>query len=259
MLPLAGDQPPANAIELANALLRGLSQQGITAEVTPEGSWPALSSLSIRLVRVARPKPLPQPSAEPSFTVAQFVVTGTPVEVEGVPATVHASFTDLGCGFGRAGEGPWQLVVQSAASGRLEMEAAKADIEQGVHRIVSELAGSQGATVKSTTLNLTSVTPRSLRFEVTCTAKVFIATATLAVGGQLDIDDQLNARLSGLAVKGDGMIASMAQGMIQPRLAEWEGRVLPLGGYVAAGLTVQDFRISTGEKVRLEASFAPAV
>jgi hypothetical protein len=31
-----------------------------------------------------------------------------------------------------------------------------------------------------------------------------------------------------------------------------------LGDYVAAGLTVSDLRITTGEKVRLEATFAPA-
>lgn len=213
-----------------------------------------MSALSIQLRQINRPKPLPRTEAAPALTVAKFKVTGTPVEIEGIPATIHANFSGLGCGFGRAGEGPWQLVVQSAGGGRIELEAATRDIEQGVHRIVSELAGSQGATVKSTTLNLTSISPRSIKFEVSCTAKVFIATATLIVGGQLEIDEQLNARLSDLSVRGDGMIANMAQGLIQPRLAELNGRVIPLGDYVAAGLTVQDLRISTGEKVRLEAT-----
>jgi hypothetical protein len=259
MLPLAGDRPPANATELANSLQSGLSQKGVTASVNADGSWPAVSSLAIKLSRIARPKPLPKASAEASITVAQFDVTGAPVDIEGVPATVRAHFSELGCGFGRVGEGPWQLIVRSAASGRVEMEAATAEVEQGVHRIVSELAGSQGATVKSTKLNVTALTPRSVKFELSCTAKVFIATATLTVGGQLEIDNQLNARLSGLTVAGDGMIASMAQGMIQPRLAEWNGRVVPLGNYVAAGLTVQDLRISTGDKIRLDATFGPTV
>jgi len=179
--------------------------------------------------------------------------------VEGIPATVRAHFSELGCGFGRASEGPLQLVIKSGGAGRLEMEATTSEVEQGLHRVLSELAGNHGATIKNTQLNLNAVTPRSIKFDVTCTAKVFIATATLTVGGQLEIDDQLNARLSGVAVKGEGMIASMAQSMIQPRLAEWEGRVVPLGDYVAAGLTVRDLRISTGEKIRLEATFGPAV
>lgn len=257
MLPLAGDQQPTNATELAASLQSGLSQQGVAASVKADGTWPALSSLAIQLSRIGRPKPLPKAGAEAAFTIAEFDVAGTPVEIEGVPATVRAHFSGLGCGFGRAVDGPRQLVVRSAESGHLEIEAAATDVEQALHRIVSEVAGSQGATVKSTQLSVTAITPRSVKFEVKCTAKVFIATATLTAHGQLEIDDQLNARLSGLGVKGDGMIANMAQSMIQPRLAEWEGRVVPLGDYVAAGLTVRDLRISTGEKLRLDATFGP--
>ncbi|HET6407681.1 MAG TPA: hypothetical protein VFG14_07355 [Chthoniobacteraceae bacterium] len=260
MLPLAGDQPPTNAADLAQSLQRGLAQQGVTAEVRAEGGWPSLSLLAIQLARIDRPKPLTKTATGEQVSIARFDVTGTPVDIEGMPATVHAHFSQLNCGLGRgtAGDGPWQLIVQSAGSGRLELEAAKTDIEQGVHRIVSELASRQGATVKSTTLNLTSISPRSVKFEASCTAKVFIATATLTVVGQLEIDDQLNARLIGLSVSGDGMVASMAQGMIQPRLTELNGKVIPLGEYVAAGLTVQDLKISTGEMVRLEANFAAA-
>jgi hypothetical protein len=258
MLPLVGDQLPTTATEFAAALQLGLFHQGVTASVKADGDWPALSSLAIQLSAIARPKPLVRASAESSITIGQLDVTGTPVEIEGVPATIRARFSELGCGFGRVGQGPWQLVVLSAASGRADVEAVTSEVEQGIHRVISELAGGHGATVKSTTLNVTALTPRSVKFEVACTAKVFIATATLTVGGQLEIDDQLNARLSGLAVKGDGMIASMAQGMIQPRLTEWNGRVVPLGDYVAAGLTVQDLRISTGEKIRLEATFGSA-
>jgi hypothetical protein len=258
MLPLAGHQQPANATELADSLQKGLEQHGVTARVSTEGGWPELTSLAIELSRMSRPTPLPKAGGEAVLTIGRFSVTGTPVDVEGVPATVRGEFSNLGCAIGRAGEGPWQLVVQSARSGQLSVEADKAEIEEAVHRIVSELAGRQGATVKSTTLNVTAVSPRSVRFEISCTAKIFIATATLTVSGQLEIDDQLNARPSGLAVKGDGMVASMAQGMIQPRLAEWNDRVIPLGEYVAAGLTVSDLRISTGEKIRIDARFAPA-
>jgi hypothetical protein len=258
MLPLAGDQQPTNAKQLADSLQRGLEQQGVTALVTADGSWPTLSSLAIQLTRVARPTPLPKAGAQSVFTVAQFEVIGAPVDIEGIPATIRAQFSNLGCGFGRVADGPLQLVVQSAGAGQLQAEAATTDIEQAVHRIVSDLADKQGATVKSTKLNLIALTPRSVKFEVSCTAKIFIASASLTVAGRLEIDDQLNARLSDLAVLGEGMVANMAQSMIQPRLAEWNGRVVPLGDYVAAGLTVSDLRITTGEKVRLEATFAPA-
>src|SRR5262245_50025385 len=123
MLPLAGDQQPTNATELAASLQSGLAQQGVVASVKADGTWPELSSLVIQLSRVARPKPLPRATADSAFTIAEFNINGTPVDIEGVAATVHARFSELGCGFGRAGDGPWQLVVRSAGSGHLEIEA----------------------------------------------------------------------------------------------------------------------------------------
>jgi hypothetical protein len=255
MLPLAGETAPGT-INFVESLRAGLAQHGVAADIGFNGELPHLTSLEVLLSSLNRPRPLTRASAPSTFTIDRFVVDGSPVTIENVPVTLSAEFSKLGCGIGKADEGPWQMVVNTAESGRLELESSKADVEATLQRIVSELAEQQGATVKSTTLKLTSPTPRSVHFEVTCTAKVFIATATLTVSGQLEVDDQLNARISGLRVGGDGMIASMAQGMIQPKLAPLNGRVIPLGDYVAAGLSVKDLKISTGDRLRLEATFA---
>jgi hypothetical protein len=259
MLPLAGETAPTHTPDLADALQRGLTQYGVVADVAAEGDWPALTSLEVRLSRLERPRQLEKATVASSLGIARLVVTGSPVTIEGVPAMVRADFSTLGCGIGKASDGPWQLVVNTAEAGRLELEASKTDVEAAVHRVVSELAEKQGATVQSTTLQLTSPTPHSVEFQVTCTAKIFIASATLTVSGRLEVDDQLNARIGGLRVSGDGMIANMAHGLIQPKLAEINGRVIPLGDYVAAGLRVSDLTISTGDRLRLEATFGRKV
>jgi hypothetical protein len=51
----------------------------------------------------------------------------------------------------------------------------------------------------------------------------------------------------------------MAQGFIQPHLAEWNNRVIPLASYVAGGLALRDVNITVGTTVRIQASLGSAV
>lgn len=255
MLPIAGDHPPLNTAELTSALKAGLAKHGVSADVNAEGEMPQLKSLSIKLDQVSRPKPTAKAVADRSLQMESLRIEGSPVLVEAVPFTLDAQLSGVAGGFGRVeGEG-WQLVASDARDGSLVLEVSVRDLQNGIHLTISALASKQGATVKETKVRLSSPNPRSIQFEVDCTAKVFIATATLSVTGRVDIDDTLNARISGLSVKGDGMVANMAKGYLEPEIAKWNGKVIPLGDYVTAGLKVTDLKISAGEKARIEAKF----
>jgi hypothetical protein len=187
------------------------------------------------------------------------VISGQPVEIEGVPAQVHAEFSQLRAGFASTSDSSWQLVPLGAESGNVLVEVDRGKLEAALHTTISQLASKHGATVKSTRLELSAPTPRSVAFVVVCTAKVFIASATLTVRGHVDLDQSLNGRISGLSVTGDGMIATMAQGFIQPHLATWNDRVIPLASYVAGELALRDIQITVGTSVRIEASLQGAV
>lgn len=258
MLPIAGDHAPLKTADLVAGLKAGLAKHGVAADVSAEGEIPQVTSLTIKLDRIATPKPTSKIAGDSSLRIEAFRIEGTPVLVEAVPITLDARLSGVTAGFGKTDGNAWQLVVSAAREGSLLLETSVRDLENGIHLTISALASKQGATIKETKVQLTSSNPRSIHFNVACTAKVFIASATLSVAGQVDIDDQLNARISGLSVKGDGMIANMAKGYLEPEIAKWNGRVVPLGDYIAAGLKVKDLRITAGEKARLEAQFGAA-
>jgi hypothetical protein len=180
------------------------------------------------------------------------------VEIEGAPAHLHVEFAELRAGFASQESSGWQVVPLAAKSGSVLVEMQRDRLEAALHEAVSRQAEKHGVTVKSTQLELSAPTPRSVRFVVVCTAKVFVASAKLTVRGQAEIDDNLNARFSDLTVSGEGMIASMAQGFIQPHLTEWNGREIALASYVAGGLALRDVRITVGNTVRIEASLGNA-
>jgi len=78
------------------------------------------------------------------------------------------------------------------------------------------------------------------------------------VRGRVDLDDALNARISGLAAEGEGMLSSIVESGLRPHLAKLEKEKLALGSLVAGGLRVSDVSISAGATVRLHATFAGA-
>jgi hypothetical protein len=185
-------------------------------------------------------------------------ISGHPVQIEGVPAELDVQISGLRAGMASRTGGKSQLVPLGANAGHVIIDVEKTNLEAALHRVVSGQAEKHGANVKSTQLELTAPTARSVQFRVTCTAKMFIASTTLAIRGLAEIDDNLNATLSGMSVAGEGMMGTMAQGFIQPHIEQWNGRVLPLASYVAGGLALKNIGITVGNSVRIEASLGTA-
>ncbi len=258
MLPLSGDRAPENAEEFARDLHDGLAKNGVIATVVANGSWPNLDSLRVDLREASGSRPLPRLSAKEEISVASVVVSGQPVQIEGIPAHVHVDFVNLRGGFAAESDNRWQVVPLAAESGKVLVEVQRDQLEAALHAAISNQAEKHGATLKATKLELSAPTPRSVRFALNCTAKVFIASATLTVRGHVDLDQELNARISDLSVKGEGMVGSMAEGFIKPHLAEWNGRTIPLASYLAGGLALCDIHITVGETVRIEAVLGSA-
>jgi hypothetical protein len=254
MLPLAGDRPPTSADEFARALHEGLGKHGVAATVVAEGKWPNLQALRIDLANSNGSRPLPRLQAEEGLTIAVVTIGGHPVQIEGVPAELDVHFSDLRAGLASGAGDGWQVVPLGAKAGQVMLQMERDRLETALHDVISQQAGKHGASVKSTRLELSAPTPRSVAFAVICTAKMFIASTTLTIRGLAEIDENLNAKLSGLTVEGEGMMGTMAQGFIQPHLEQWNGRVIPLASYVAGGLALRDVHITVGEKVRVEAS-----
>src|SRR5204863_2528275 len=120
------------------------------------------------------------------------------------------------------------LMLQSAANGRIEISASTADLEALIAQMAKVEAGRHGVAIDSVQLSLRSNSPRSLSAEVRLRAKKLFVSASLRITGHLDLDDNLNAKISGLDCAGEGAIASIACGILKPHLQRLDGREFPL-------------------------------
>jgi hypothetical protein len=246
---------PSSSAGFSAFLVQTLAAHGVEASATAEGDWPQLDRVEVTLVRVEGAKPPPMVTVEEAFRIEELSVRGAPVIVEGVSAHIEAQAKEVSAGFVPEVDGASTPVLRSAESVALMLEITKKELERTLHEVVSAAVEKQGAAVRSTVVEVSSPGPRTLEVTVHCTAKVFIATATLSVNGRVDIVDPLTLRISGLTVSGEGMIASMAQSFLRPRLDAWNDRELHLGAMLPGGLKLSDVRLSAGESVRIDAKF----
>ena len=87
--------------------------------------------------------------------------------------------------------------------------------------------------------------------------KLFLG-ASLRVTGQLDLDDQLNLKISRLNCTGDGGIATLACGILKPYLEKVDGRTLPLMPLPLKGISLREVRLAVGDDLAITAEFGSA-
>lgn len=260
MLPLAGSQIPDSPTALAASLESGLNGHGITArEVRADGTFPAVEKIRLDLTGAKIPRDLRVPNAGAAtgeqIHVADFTIVAAPLFFEGAPLQLDLNATEASMGFVRAASGELFLTLTNAANGAVHVAVERLDLEKLAHSLVSAAAAKQGIQIKQTRLELTQRGPRSIGFRAEVNAKMFIVSAKVAVTGNLDIDAQFNARLSGLACSGEGMIASAANALLKPHFHRIEGRSFPLPSLGLGDLQLRDLSIEAGETLHVRARF----
>ena len=259
MLPLTAEKFPATPDELAAALAAGFTARGVAVEVDAKGSaLDALSVLRIGLTgaRFTRGFRVAKTLANDAATVRaeRVEVSGAPVDFDGTPLTVRVEAADAELRFaGTPADGA--LVLAGATSGSISLAVAHGALETRLHQLAKSAAEKQGLEVKKTALELTARGPRALSFRCAVTAKMFVMSADLSLSGSLDLDEQLNARVSGLTLGGDAMIAKLAAGFARPHLDKLEGRVFPLLALAPEGLPLRDVEIATHDGLEIRAKF----
>jgi hypothetical protein len=207
-----------------------------------------------RFSRVSRTDNTPD---APAVEIAQMAVTGNPVYFEKAPVEVNLAATGVRATM-ETTEGHGSLVLKSATSGTVSIRTSREALEALLNSFAVEAAAKQGFEVRKTVLTFTQEGPRAVAFRAEVTAKVFIMTASLALTGRLTIDDSLNAKLSNLALDGDGMILKLAGSYAKPHLDLQEGRVFALAAFTPGGLRLRDAAITAGDSLHIRADFGAA-
>jgi len=266
MFPLNTDTFPATTADLAQHLNDSIRQLFALTRDPVElraKSYPRLESLTVCLDGAAlpdRPPEMPSVASTPAaaLTIDSFRVSASPLSVG--PASVDFNLAAQGVDLHRAIDrsGHLLLLLHNAADGRVEISVAVSALEALIAEVSKGEAGRHGVNIDSVQLSLRSRCPRSLAAEVRLRAKKLFVSASLRITAQLDLDDQLNARISGLDCTGDGAIASVACGILKPHLQKLDGREFPLMSLPLGEVRLRDVRIAVGEKLSVSAEFGSA-
>jgi hypothetical protein len=263
MFPLKTKTFPATAADLAHQLndsLRELFALPRDPVELREKSYPHLDSLTVCLdgARLPeRPPPMPTVAGERrrALTIDSLAFNASPLLVG--PAPVDFRFSAKGVELDQANDrdGNVLLLVHQASDGHVEISLAISDLEALIAEVAKTEAGRHGVNIDSVELSLRSRSPRSLAAEVRLRAKKLFISASLSVTGQLDLDEELNARISGLDCTGEGAIAGVACGVLKPHLQKLDGRQFSLMSLPLGEVRLRDVQIAVNEKLSVTAEF----
>jgi hypothetical protein len=267
MFPLKTERFPRNAADLKRLLEESLSELFNLAREPVElheKDYPHLETLNICLDGARLPdRPPPVPTANrpsvPALVVDRFAFEGANMQIG--PATVDFSLAarDLQLYQTNDRDGHVVLLFHNAAEGRIETSIVTSELEGLIVHIARAEAGKHGVNIESVELSLRSHSPRSLSAEVRLRAKKLFISASLRITGQLDLDEQLTAKISGLDCVGEGAIASMACGILKPHLQKLDGREFPLMSLPLGEVRLRDVRIAVDETLFVTAEFGSTV
>ena len=266
MFPLTGKAFPTSSDELAASIKEALAEvftlSGKSSGVSiAGGKFPSLKTVKIDLddATVSASEPPPKPKAtgkrEAGVSVEKLEVSARPINYEGTKLDLKVSGSGLRFDFGRDKKGRPLLVLTEAADGKVEAKIDREDVRELLLAGATAAGKQQGITIQDLELELTSNGPRSVAADVRVKAKKLMMSGVIRIRGQLDIDDELNATVSGLTCTGEGVVGSAASGIVQKKLAPYEGMEVPLMAFSLGDVALRDLKIAVKESVRVTAAF----
>jgi hypothetical protein len=263
MLSLKTATFPSSAAELTRLLNESLGHL-FHLDADPVGireeSYPHLEELSVSLdgarLRDNSPRPSsPSGAATPALEVDRLTLNAPALSLG--PATVDVSLSARAVQFVQTPNGDDEIIlsIESAADGRIEISASPPDLEALIAKVAKSEAGKHGVTIDSVELKLRSKSSRSLAAEVRLRACKIFLNASIRITGQLDLDEELNATISGLDCTGDGAIATLACGVLKPHLQKLDGREFALMSLPLGEIRLRDVQVSVGDKLSVTAQF----
>ncbi len=266
MIPLHRTQFPNSKAELAEAmdeaLRRYVRKTGPLVTIHAR-VFPYLDEININFDGAELDGSLPslaKPVGEtkPACEAAAVTISGRHISLRGAPLNLQLSARDLVFDQGRDDQGQALLLVKSIRTGHFVLSVAQMDLEKAIREMAVREAARHGIVIEETRLSLRARGPRSLAADVRLRARKFLFRTHIDISGQVNIDDQFNARVSNLKCRAEGTIGSIACGALQPHLQRLEGQSFPLMSFPLVEIKLRDVRITVADAIEITADFGSA-
>jgi hypothetical protein len=257
---------PSSAADLQRLLNEALERVFISKPhpvTVCDDSYPRLHEIDVSLDGARlRPEPPRPPIAAgeilPALEIDQLTVSASPLSVGPAALNLSISATEVQLGQSKDSNEQIVLSLKSAAQGNIKISMRQSDLEALLTNLARNQATKQGVTIDGVQLALRQESAHSLAVEVRLRVRKLFLGAALRVTGQLDLDDQLNLKISGLNCTGDGGIATMACGILKPHLEKFDGREFPLMSSPLGEVHLRDVRLAVGDDLTITAEFGSA-
>ena len=224
-----------------------------------ENGYPELTAIRLSLDGATASDRLPQRPAppagksEPALRVQYLEISGRPVHVRAAAIDLSCQAREVEIGQARDAEGNVLLLLQNAAEGRVEISIPIAELETLVRAGATAAAGKHGVILEDVRLQLLTRSERALDAVVQVRVRKLFLNAAIRINASLEIDDQLNARLSGLECAGEGTLGTLACGVLGPQLQRMNNRDFSLLALPLGELQLRDVQIAVGNQLRVTA------
>lgn len=266
MLHLSTATFPSSTADLESQLIRAL-EQIFALENDPVSfrgsSYPHLEEAHVsldgaRLLENAPRPPVISGEISPALKIDQLTVSASPLFLGPCRVSLSASAREVQLGQGKDSNGQIVLCIDSLVSGQMEISIAQADLEAAIVELAKSKGTKQGITIDNLQLKLREKSPRSVSAEVHFRVRKLFLTASIRVTGQLDLDDELNLKISSLACSGDGGMATLVCGILKPYLQKIDSREFPLMSLPLGKIQLRDVRLVVGDNISITAEFGSA-
>jgi hypothetical protein len=267
VFPLYTTDFPSSASDLERLLNHSL-QRIFAIEAAPvsirDASYPHLEEIRISLDGARLRSNPPRPPSicgqiSPALQVDRLSLSALALSIGPAPIDLSLSARTINFVQGKDSDEQVVLSLESAVDGKIELSIAQTDLAALITAVAQDQASKQGITIDTAQLDLRQMNSHSLAVQVRLRIRKLFLSASIGITGQLDLDDQLNLKVSDLNCSGSGTIASLACSILTPYLRKIDGRELPLMSLPLGEVRLRDVHLTVGDKLCITAEFGSAV
>lgn len=267
VFPFAAKELPPTSDAFASAMAQGYRNaiklpQDNQIVVASGGQYPSVDSLRINVCDgvVRHPqqggrKPSDKQKRIIGVDAARFELIGNSLSVGDATMNISLTATDARLMFTRDKEGKPLLMLGSARDAAFTAEMSHKDVERFLLAAARKGGKKYGLMVDKTRLKMTVENGRLIRVNLKLFARFAFIPAGLDFLARLDIDDDLNGRVSELSCNGDDVLGPLITGLIRPFLARYNDTTRPLMNFPLTDIRLRDIQITSDENIRVAAAF----